>query len=270
MRSHTALPADYHIHTPLCKHAEGDLATYQGVARDLGIPEICFTDHCPTPHGFDTAHRMELQEFPSYREGVLGLGEASDPRILFGVEADYYEGCEAFLARWLPLQGLDYVIGSVHFIDGWAFDDPEHRDSWETADVHSAWHRYFDLLGRLAESGLFDAVGHLDLPKKFGFRPPEGDLRVLAAPALDKIAGAGMGIEVNTSGLRKPVKEIYPSLTLLGMARERDIPICFGSDSHRPWEVGADFPLALQWVREAGYTHAFRVKGREKRAVPLP
>jgi histidinol-phosphatase (PHP family) len=75
---------------------------------------------------------------------------------------------------------------------------------------------------------------------------------------------------LNTSGLRKPVGEIYPSTLLLSLARERGIPICFGSDAHRPEEVGADFDVALESAREAGYGEYFRVKGREKTAVPLP
>jgi histidinol-phosphatase (PHP family) len=79
-----------------------------------------------------------------------------------------------------------------------------------------------------------------------------------------------MGIELNTSGLRKPVGEIYPSPLIVVMARERGIAICFGSDAHSPEEVGDGFDAALKLAHEAGYTHYFRMSGREKELIPLP
>jgi histidinol-phosphatase (PHP family) len=135
--------------------------------------------------------------------------------------------------------------------------------------VTATWRKYFKLVERLAESRLFDSVGHLDLPKKFGYRPSDNDLKEMVQPALDRIAQAGMGIELNTSGLRKPVREIYPSALVLSLAHDRDIPICFGSDAHRPEEVGAGFPEALSLARDAGYTHYFRIEKRQKKLQSL-
>jgi histidinol-phosphatase (PHP family) len=190
--------------------------------------------------------------------------------VLFGAEADYYEGCERFLREWLPHRPFDLVLGSVHFINDWGFDNPDEREVWDNVDVAGTWREYFKLIGRLAETKLFDVVGHLDLPKKFGFLPAEPVLREIAGPALDKIANARMAIEINTSGLRKPVREIYPSLFLLGMARALDIPVCFGSDAHLPDEVGYEFACALAWARQAGYSEAVRFAGRKQTRYALP
>ncbi len=261
---------DYHLHTALCKHARGTVRSYRSAALALGIPEICFTDHCPTPDGYDPEHRMSPEAFEGYRRSVLQLREEDGPEVLFGIEADYYEGCEDFLSTWLPAQGFDFVLGSVHFIDGWGFDNPEDRHVWDSVDISATWRAYFRLIERLAASRLYDAVGHLDLPKKFGHRPPERELARMAAPAMNRIAEAGMGLELNASGLRKPAGEIYPSRLLLSMAREREIPICFGSDAHRPEEVGAGLEAAVDLARSAGYTRSFRVRAREKVLVPLP
>lgn len=261
---------DYHIHTALCKHAVGDAAEYEREANGLRIPEICFTDHVPSMNGYDPEHRMALEAFSRYEEMVHTLQRKNGfPRILFGIEADYYEGCETVLAKWLSAHSFDLVLGSVHFINGWGFDNPDERHVWDSVDVTGTWQTYFEAVSKLAASGLFDAVGHLDLPKKFGYRPPERALREMIRPTLDRIASAGMGIEINTAGLRKPVKEIYPSAEILSMAREREIPICFGSDAHSPEDVGAGFDLAFNLAREAGYTHYFRINGREKRLVPF-
>ncbi|MBW1850251.1 MAG: histidinol-phosphatase HisJ family protein [Deltaproteobacteria bacterium] len=261
---------DYHIHTALCKHAEGNVADYKAAARMRMIPEICFTDHIPSPDGYDDAHRMEITQINCYKSMVISLKSNEAPKVMLGIESDYYEGCEAFLREWLPAQGFDFVLGSVHFINDWGFDNPAHRHIWDSVDVKATWLKYFELIGRLADSGLFDALSHLDLPKKFGHRPSDKALKEMAQPVLDRIAKAGMGIELNTSGLNKPVGEIYPSPLIVSMALEREIPICFGSDSHVPEDVGRNFDLALKLAREAGYTHHFKISQRIKKLIPLP
>lgn len=261
---------DYHIHTLFCKHAEGEMAEYLRSAVRRRLPEICFTDHVPNPDNYDQEHRMKVEEFPRYRQMVRGLAASGAPAVLFGLEADYYPGCEKFLKKFLPAHDLDLVIGSIHYIEDWGFDNPEEREVWDNVDVADTWRKYFDLVGRLAETRLFDVVGHFDLPKKFGFSPGAAKIREMVGPVLEKIAGAGMAIELNTSGLRKPVKEIYPSLMLLEMARGRDIPVCFGSDAHRPGEVGCEFAAALALAKKAGYSEAVRFKGRRKTKYDLP
>ena len=261
---------DYHIHTTLCKHATGDVAEYRAEAKRRGIPEICFSDHAPNPDGYYLAHSMGLEQFPSYREMVEDLQDGDTPKVLLGMEIEYYEGCERFLREWLPAQKFDFVLGSVHFIGDWGFDHPDQKRVWESADITDTWRAYFNVLLKFVESGLFDAVAHFDLPKKFGHRPKDKDLKEMARPVLDRIARAGMGIELNTSGLRKPVGEIYPSPLIVSMAREREIPICFGSDAHCPDDVGDRFALALDLAREAGYTEYFRIRQRRKELVRLP
>ncbi|HPJ68421.1 MAG TPA: histidinol-phosphatase HisJ family protein [Desulfobacteraceae bacterium] len=261
---------DYHIHTHLCRHADGEPSLYRTAAAIQGIPEICFTDHCPYPDGYDPLHRMEIVQFNFYRQMITELQDEENPLVLFGIEADYYSGCEEFLGNWLPAQGFDFVLGSVHYIGNWGFDNPDQKNVWDSIDVKSAWKEYFRLIGRLADTRLFDTVGHLDLPKKFGHRPHDKILKEMAQPVLDKIAKSGMGIELNTSGLRKPVGEIYPSPLLLSLAYEREIPICFGSDAHTPEEVGAGFGQALTLAHEIGYKDCFVIRQRNKQIISLP
>ncbi len=262
---------DYHIHTKLCKHAEGEVSAFWARAVELGLPEICFTDHVPNPDGYDPANRMRLDQFPLYRTMIADLARTgSSPVILFGIEADYYDGCERFLQDWLPRQDFDLVLGSVHYINNWGFDNPDERHVWDAVDVTNTWAAYFELIGKLADTRLADAFGHLDLPKKFGHRPSDRDLKEIAQPALDRVAKAGMAIEINTSGLRRQVHEIYPSALLLSLAKERDIPICFGSDAHRPEEVGWHFDSALALARSVGYTHAVQYRHRQPLPYALP
>lgn len=262
--------ADYHIHTPLCKHAGGTPDQYTARAKALGITEICFTDHAPAPDGYDPTNRMEIGQFQEYRAIVEEQSASSSIPVLWGIEADYYRGNDGFLERWLPEQGFDFVLGSVHYVQTWGIDNPDEINTWKTANIEAVWRKYFELVAELAQTGLYDAVAHIDLPKKFAFRPPERLIPDIVSPALDCIAKAGMAIEINTSGLRRPVHEIYPSLQILELSAQRRIPILFGSDSHRPQDVGADFVRAIELARGAGYTEYVTYRKRKPSKQPLP
>jgi len=261
---------DYHIHTTLSKHASGEPSEYRATAVRRGVPEMCFSDHTPNYNGLGRDCTMEPEDYPIYRSMIAKLQDDRVPRVLFGIEADFIPGCEKPLAQWLDDKALDLVIGSVHFIDDWAFDHPAQCDKWKNTDVAGVWKAYFAILSQSVESGLFDIVGHLDLPKKFGYRPPDRLLREMCKPALDSIAKSGLAIEINTAGLRKPAKEIYPSPIILELARERGIPICVGSDSHAPAAVGMDFGKALLLARQTGYRTFSRFHKRQAAVTELP
>jgi histidinol-phosphatase (PHP family) len=119
-----------------------------------------------------------------------------------------------------------------------------------------------------AESGLFDIIGHADLCKKFCFYP-EQDCTPLFVRFLDAAKRRGTAIELNTAGLRKECREIYPSLRILRLAAERGVPITFGSDAHAPQEVGLDLARAVQLARTAGYSHWCRFTKRRRETVEI-
>ncbi len=264
-----SVPPDYHVHTPLCKHAEGHVADYRAMAGRRGMREICFTDHMPDPSGYDPQHRMEPGQYAEYLQLVRPLQRDGSPSVLLGIEADFYDGCEGYVRSWLRNQPFDLVLGAVHYIGGWGFDNPSQMAAWERADVRGVWKEYFSLLGRMADTRLYDVVAHLDLPKKFGHRLDDDHMREWVQPVLDRIAAADMAIEINTSGLRRAVGEAYPSALILQLACERGVPICFGSDSHRPEEVGWAFDAAVQTALDAGYREHVLFRNRKRTARPL-
>ncbi len=263
------LPPDYHIHTPLCKHATGAPEEYRAAASAMRMAEMCFTDHGPDPSGYDLKHRMSLPQFPSYALMIRSIQDGHSPRVLLGIEADYYPGAEPFLRDWLPHQPFDLVLGSVHYINEWGFDSPDNLYVWDSVDVKGVWRQYFTLVAALVDLRLFDVITHFDLPKKFGHRIADRDLREMVRPLLDKVAAAGMAIEINTSGWRRAAAEAYPSPLILSLMREREIPITFGSDAHAPGDVGNQFEKAVALAREAGYSAYRRYCARQPSLCPL-
>ena len=117
---------------------------------------------------------------------------------------------------------------------------------------------------RVADSSI---AAHLDLPKKFGYRPT-ADLSGEAAAALDALKATGMAIEINTAGWSLPAREAYPSPGLLRAARERKIPLLINSDAHFPEFLTRDFNRARELAREAGYGELVRYE--QRRALPVP
>jgi len=269
MSASASLPFDCHTHNALCKHADGTPADYARAAKDKGIGLIAATDHLPNPHGYAPDRRMAMDEFNVYRDLVREAQNAGGAEVLFGIEADFYQGGYQFLEKWLANEGLDLdvVIGGVHHQNYWS-DDPEVKSLWE-GDSDRIWKRYFRLVGLMADWKLFDVVAHFDLPKKKGRGISDDLLKEYAQPALDAIAENKMAIEINTSGLVHDVAEIYPSSLLLRLAKDRDIPITFGSDAHTPKRVGADFDKAAALARDAGYTEYVIYRGRRPQLQSL-
>lgn len=260
---------DSHMHTPLCKHAVGAPAEYVQAAREAGLWGIVITDHSPMPAWFDPEVRMELAELPFYHTMLEKLrAEAGGFYVGIGLEADFHPGTEYFVRKLRAQYDYDYIIGSVHYIGAWPFDNPRYLSEFEERDLREVYRSYFKLVADAARTGLFHAIGHLDLPKVMGFRPPEG-YADLAEEALQVIAGEGLALDVNTAGWRKKAAEIYPSPELLARAFGLKIPVVLGSDAHRPQDVAHRFADAVAVLRRVGYRQAVVFKGGRPEAYAL-
>ncbi|MDD2709532.1 MAG: histidinol-phosphatase HisJ family protein [Verrucomicrobiae bacterium] len=261
---------DYHMHTPLCHHAEGAPAEYARRAAALGLKEIGFSEHCPLPDGYDRL-RLREDQLGDYVRLVEEARRAAPGMVIrLGVEAEYVREDLPYVRRMVERHAWDYILGSVHYMGMWNFDAPEAEREWrECADLYEKWRQYFELWREAASSGLYDTMGHPDLVKKFGPIPRE-DCRPLFREALTAAAEGGVAVEINTAGLRKPVKEIYPSAAFLRIACEMGVPISFGSDAHAPDEVGSGFRQAVDLARACGYREYARFEKRRRTLWPLP
>jgi histidinol-phosphatase (PHP family) len=148
-------------------------------------------------------------------------------------------------------------------------DNPAKLSEWKKRDPFEVWTAYFDRLTAAAGSGLFEIIGHADLPKKFNIVPKE-DCAQLFRRFLEAAKRVDCAIELNTAGLRKDCREIYPGVGFLSVAFAAGVPITFGSDAHDPKDVGADFDQALAAAKAAGYRSYRMFAGRRWRDLALP
>ncbi|GAA5494284.1 histidinol-phosphatase [Rubritalea halochordaticola] len=249
------MPADYHTHTPLCQHAEGEPEAFVDAAIAAGVTEYGISDHAPfIPEPFDD-WRMLDEQFPLYLQWIERARTHAGERLTVraGMECDWITGCEEWTRELRNRYEWDYLIGSVHYLeDKWDFDNPKWLGKWADTDVGLVWEQYWNTYIQMADSGLFDILGHPDLIKKFGFRP-DGDLSRFYEPVIDAIATSGSAIELNTAGWHKPCAEQYPHSEFLELARDAGIDLVISSDAHHPSEIARDFDKAIALAKAAGY-----------------
>lgn len=260
---------DYHMHL---RAPDGSLDhTVEGVERfveaaaERGIDEIGFTEHVyyfeETRPLWSVPYHLEHCHHPiePYVEAVTEAKRQGMP-VKLGLEVDYVPGREEETRELLEPYHWDYLLGSIHFLDGLGIDGrPTLIDD---VGVDEAWRRYYQALGRAAQSGLFDSLAHPDVVRMFG---PELDW------GWDDVAVSldGVCIEVSTSGLYKPHEKLYPNPALLSAARRRGAGITLASDAHAPQNVGRDLDKAIEHARAAGYETVTLFEGRQARQEPL-
>ncbi len=278
--------ADYHMHleqddrrAPL-RYQVDRIRAYVEAARARGVDEIGITEHGHRFREFRPAMARLFEagatQHPRVREwlgadfqegleryvrAVLDAREQGLP-VRLGIEVDYLPGEEPSLRRALRLVPWDYVIGSVHFVDGRCIDcGPD--ITWPEADVDEVYRRYFEHMAQAARSGLFDVLAHPDLPKKFGHRPRRFPVEAFAR-FVEACREADVAVEVNTAGLRKPAGEMYPAPPLLAAMVAAGLDVQLGSDAHDPEDVGKDFGSARELAARAGVRRLIRWSGRKR------
>lgn len=265
------LIADYHIHTAMCGHASGTLDELVEAAIARGLDEVGIADHMPLLYFEDPDLAMAPEQLPVYVEQVLEIKEKYRDRITvrLGIEADYHPETQEDRLKMIEGFPWDYVIGSVHILGDWVFDDPRRLERYEGLDVDQFYVDYLRTVGDMAETGLYTTVGHADLAKKFNYRA-DIDLEPYYRDVLEKVKAAGMCYEINTAGLRWPADEMYPDPAFVRIAAAMDVPVTLGSDAHGPADVARDFDRALSLMREVGYSQMAFFEGRRMRLVDLP
>lgn len=255
---------DYHMHSYLCRHGQGEIAQYVEAALSKGLREIGFAEHIPIPDLDDPTGRMIIEDWDTYVHDVQAA-QKNYPEITirFGIEADYLPGHMDFIERFLSDYLFDYVIGSVHFVGDWDFSNPALAARLEKIGINELYRRYYDLIGRAASSGLYDIIGHLDLPKKIGVAPTI-DTFPYEESALLAIQKNDLALDINTSGLRKGAGDTYPGTALIKRAFEKNIAVCLGSDAHEPDEVAADFEKTVEKLKSVGYRQSCRFNQRRR------
>jgi histidinol-phosphatase (PHP family) len=250
---------DYHLH--LWPHSRSEtplqleqLAAYCERAAAAGVTELALTEHLFRFRQADSLLRgfWEDEHVPpalaesmarywdfhatadldEYVECAQEAAAAGLP-VVIGLEVDHYEGRMDAVGTMLAGYPFDVLLGSVHWVGGWRFDDlddPVSMAQWSARQVDDCWDAYTAAMEELAASRACDVLAHPDLIKVAGHVPD------VPAEWWDRIAEAaqssGMAAELSSAGWRKPVGEQYPAWGLLERFVTRGVPLTTASDAH--------------------------------------
>ncbi|HZG17632.1 MAG TPA: histidinol phosphate phosphatase domain-containing protein [Candidatus Bathyarchaeia archaeon] len=269
------------------------LDLYRKRAKQLGIVQVGIVDHLYRFQEYknyylshihvadDTLGRLQeqwldqvcvqsLDEFVTFLQGEQAHWAADGVELKIGIELDYFPGGEADLARVIERYPWDHTIGSVHFLDGWGFDNPETEDRFQGADLLALYERYFAVMEQGIKSRLYEIAAHPDNLKVFGYRPAESLLLPMYERIARSLADNDVATEINTGLLyRYPAKEMCPSMSFLEVLGRFQVPITTSSDAHFPDHLGQHVPDAIAALRQAGYERVLSFSQRKRIEMEL-
>ena len=239
--------SDYHTHPQghrVQRYTHELLQPWADSARRLGLKDIAFTDHDRYHAGIDFDAINRLRE------------RNPDLRIRAGIELDNDPVHSPAGRKWIETNWdkLDFVLGSVHFLEraDQMFDSvPDGAAQFEGRNIDEIYADYFRRLRELIATGLVDSLAHLDLIKIHGHRPT-ADIGTLVNETLEFIHASHLAIELSTAGWRKPVNELYPANSIIGLAMEKGIAFTTASDAHSHVQLGENFAKLAQKMSEFG------------------
>jgi len=261
---------DYHIHPGYSLDATGSIEAFCQEALKKGLKEICFTTHFDTdplrkkidPFMIVDGRQVPLKEgLPRYLQEVKEAQRRYEEMgllVRLGLEVDYAPHFEEELRETLSGIEVDFLLGSIHCLEGVAFTDRrEYERCFQRKSVREMSRRYFENLAALVKSDLFHCVAHLDGYKKYGFTYYGEKIftahRDYIEPVLELMSSHDLGTEVSTGALRQGFKDFYPSKEILELIKEYGVKVAvLGSDAHHPEEVGYEIKRAIESLEHLG------------------
>jgi histidinol-phosphatase (PHP family) len=258
------LLSDYHTHPQghrVQRYTEALLEPWAKSARRLGLKDIAFTDHDRYYAGIDFGEIDRLRE------------KNPDMQFRAGIELDNDPVHSAAGRKWIEKYWgkLDFVLGSVHFLDrgDQMFDSvPDGAAQFDSRNIDAMYADYFRRIRELVATGLVDCLAHLDLIKIHGHRPT-ANIGSLVDETLQFVRAHDLAIELSTAGWRKPVNELYPSDAIIELAMEKGIPFTTASDAHSHVQLGEDFARLAHKIVEIGVRHICIFENHKRVELPL-
>jgi histidinol-phosphatase (PHP family) len=244
---------DCHIHIERGDYTPEWIDNFVDTALERGLDEIYLLEHCYrfrefTPmYGEVCAYSEYINSWFHRKAGVLDLSDYMrfvdtirkinyPVKIKFGLEVCYFRHYEDLVYNLTKDTGLDFIVGSVHFIDNFAFDHKP--EFWEGVDVDKAYRRYFETSIGLAESGIYSGIAHPDCIKLFGHKPSFSllDYYEKLTKALSR---SNMYAEQSSGSSRRTGAELGMNTVMLRIMKKNSVKILTASDAHCPEDVGS-------------------------------
>lgn len=284
---------DHHLH--VWPHERGTppptvqlIEQYCEAAAQHGVIEIAITEHCyrfnqianqVLPHwerpatgalAEATNRILEVESGGDLESYVDVLVQAQDRGlpVLVGLEVDYLPGAVPAMSELLAQYPFDLLLGSVHWLDDWLFDAygiDAFAQVWEQRDTDQVYAEYVDAIIALANSGMVDALAHLDVIKVAGYMPDQPQVHYTRL--VEALATCEVAVEFSSAGLHKPAAATYPAPQILGQLANAGVGITTASDAHTVEKVGQGYDVLRTHLTDLGITQLTTFSRREPRLV---
>ena len=274
---------DYHMHF---EYGSYDLEWVQGFfesAKKNGVGEIGISEHS---HGFIEFKDLYYEEL-ILDDSVVGSYQAKwleKNKFKYSLK-DYFKFMQMLKEKGYPVKigieicnfknqekvkaiikdyEFDYIIGSVHFLNGWGYDFADIKQVWNDFSLQDIYKWYAEEITNLAQSGLYDVLGHPFNIRLFK-NIPEFDVKPILEQVATVLKEANMVIDINTGTLyRYPIEEISPYPDFLQVAKKYDLPIITSSDAHKPEDCGRYIDEAIDYAKTFGYDSSIIFTNRQR------
>lgn len=267
------IPADSHNHSSQSPDGENTLEEMILRAIELGIEHYTVTDHLEINKFYDEEF---LYEEPVKQSSIMlpKLIEKYKDKldIHYGVELGQPIHDYALTQRMLDSYSYEFIIGSCHEVKGW--NDFYYLD-YEKTDPHYMLGLYFDELLEMAEWGKFDVLGHLTYPLRyiagdFGIDIDMSRYESIISEIFRTLIKNGMGIEINTSGLRQKIGVTLPDEHYVRLYRQLGGEIItVGSDAHRTADLGKGIAEGIALAKKCGFDRIYYYRRRKPAAIEI-
>ncbi len=280
---------DYHMHFEYGTYDEEWVKGFFKAAKKKLIDEIGISEHS---HGFVEFKELYYEELDLNSETFLGRFQEKwleknkfkcsikdyeafinklklkGYPIKFAMEVCNFQN-QNKVAEILSKYNFDYLIGSVHFIDGWGFDAERVKVNFDKYNLPNLYEKYVVEIEKLAKSGLYDVLGHPFNLRVFGHIPEE-NIDYLVERACTALRKANMCIDVNTgTKYRYPIGEISPFNRFMEIAKKHELDIILSSDAHNPNHCGNFIVEARDYAKSFGFDKIVRFDKRKREYIKI-
>lgn len=248
---------DFHVHTDNSYDGNHSATFICERAEFNNLRAIAFTDHCEVDRCIkDFAHeRAVFQTF--FEIAKVRSAFRGKMLVLNGIELGQPSYAPEIADRILKSQKFDVVIGSIHNLrNGY---DPYYQDSFTEKEAHEFLKEYFYEMIKMCEWGDFDVLAHLTYPMRYFYSQSKisidlNDYKSEVDEILRLIAKKDIALEINTAGLRQPLKKLQPETDVVRRFRELGGKfVSVGSDAHYASDLAKGIPEAYKSAVDAGF-----------------
>ena len=271
------ITGDFHMHTSFSTDCQSDMETMLEGAVNKGMKVVCITDHWdqdfPEKYGKpgEALFRFDLDEYFQKLEKIKAMF-AGKVEVRFGVELGLQVHLETEYARLIEKYPFDFVIGSLHLVEG---TDPYYGEVFQKQSDAEVYRKAFcETAENLKCIKDFDVLGHIDYIVRYGKQKEKfytyEEVRDEIEEILKNLIATGRGLEVNTAGWKYGLKFCHPQPGIIKRYRELGGEIItIGSDAHLPEHVGYEFSRAEEVLRQCGFRYYAQFRNRKPEFIKL-